>query len=75
MCQVVATVGEMGYWNLSSSVSSISSVHKALRTGWGTHLQDLTAAGIWREEECNLHINIMPMKAVQLSLNETYLFH
>ena len=25
------------------------------RTGWGVHLEDLTAAGIWTEEEPNLH--------------------
>ena len=40
-----------------------------LRTGWGAHLQDLTPAGVWTEEELNLHINLLEMKSVQLALN------
>ena len=40
---------------------------KALRTGLGTHLQDLTMAGTWteEEEEEGLHVNVLEMKAVQ----------
>ena len=36
----------------------------AQKTGWGLHLLDLTAAGIWTREELGLHINILEMKAL-----------
>ena len=38
-------------------------------TGWVALLQDLTSVEIWTEEELNLHVNILEMKAVQLALN------
>ena len=37
------------------------------RSGWGAHLQDLTAARIWIEEELNHHISVLK-KVAQLTL-------
>ena len=36
--------------------------------GWGAHLQDLQAQGLWSEEEKQLHINYLELKAVFLAL-------
>ena len=41
----------------------------ALMTGWGTHLQSLTAAGVWSWEEKALYVSVLEMKAFQLALN------
>ena len=38
-------------------------------TCWGAHLLDLPAAGVWPQEEKELHINILEMKVVVLALN------
>ena len=37
------------------------------RTGWEVHLQNLTAAGTWTEEEDNCHVSVLEIKAVQLA--------
>ena len=36
-------------------------------SGWGAHLQDLTAARPWTEQEDCSYVNILEMKAVQLA--------
>ena len=38
-------------------------------TSWDTHLQDLTATGVWSREERELHLNSVEMKAAQLTIN------
>ena len=37
-------------------------------SGWGAHLLDLTASGVWSAEESSMHINVIEMKAVSLAL-------
>ena len=37
-------------------------------SSWGTHLRDLTALGVWAQEENLLHINILEMRLVVLVL-------
>ena len=39
------------------------------QTGWGTHLQDLTAADVLSFREKKLCINNLEVKAVQLTLD------
>ena len=36
--------------------------------GWGAHLQEMVASGVWSETEQNLHINLLEMRAVLLAL-------
>ena len=36
--------------------------------GWGAHLDDLQAAGLWTPSERDLHINMLELKAVWLGL-------
>ena len=36
--------------------------------GWGAHLEDSTARGVWSEPESHLHINFLELKAVFLAL-------
>ena len=36
--------------------------------GWGAHLGDLTASGMWSDTETNLHVNILELKAVSLAV-------
>ena len=36
--------------------------------GWGAHLQDLTAYGIWSQDQSQLHINILELQAIWLGL-------
>ena len=36
--------------------------------GWGAHLQELVASGVWSDDDRNLHINLLEMRAVQLAL-------
>ena len=36
--------------------------------GWGAHLQDLTASGIWSQDQSQLHINVMELQAIWLGL-------
>ena len=40
----------------------------ASTVGWGAHLDDLTVQGKWSQEETQLHINILEMRAVRLAL-------
>ena len=36
--------------------------------GWGAHLRDSTARGVWSDPESHLHINFLELKAVFLAL-------
>ena len=36
--------------------------------GWGAHLQELVASGVWTETDQGLHINLLEMRAVLLAL-------
>ena len=38
------------------------------RTGWGAHLLDQSASGLWSDQETSLHINILELKALFLAL-------
>ena len=40
----------------------------ASNEGWGAHLGDSTARGVWSEPESRLHINFLELKAVFLAL-------
>ena len=40
----------------------------ASRSGWGAHLLDQSASGLWSNQETWLHINILEMKALFLAL-------
>ena len=40
----------------------------ASNVGWGTHLADFTATGVWSAQESLLHINVLELKAVNLPL-------
>ena len=40
----------------------------ASRSGWGAHLLDQSASGLWSDQEASLHINILEMKALFLAL-------
>ena len=40
----------------------------ASNEGWGAHLGDSTARGVWSEQEQRLHINFLELKAVYLAL-------
>ena len=40
----------------------------ASRSGWGAHLLDQSASGLWSDQETSLHINILEMKALFLAL-------
>ena len=40
----------------------------ASRRGWGAHLQELVASGVWTDDERNLHINLLELRAVLLAL-------
>ena len=37
-------------------------------SGWGAHLLDMMASGVWSMEESLMHINVLEMKAVSLAL-------
>ena len=36
--------------------------------GWGAHLQELTASGIWSQDQSKLHINVLELQAIWLGL-------
>ena len=40
----------------------------ASRSGWGAHLLDQSASGLWLVQETSLHINILEMEALFLAL-------
>ena len=42
----------------------------ASNEGWGAHLGDFTARGVWSPFESRLHINFLEMKAVLLALRQ-----
>ena len=50
------------------SAPSLSFYTDASLSGWEAHLLDLTASGVWSEEESLYHINILEMRAVELAL-------
>ena len=39
-----------------------------LKDGWGAHLQELTASGIWSQDQSQLHINVLELQAIWLGL-------
>ena len=42
----------------------------ASNEGWGAHLGDFTARGLWATQESALHINLLELKAVLLALKQ-----
>ena len=42
----------------------------ASNEGWGAHLGDFTARGLWSTQESALHINLLELKAVLLALKQ-----
>ena len=42
----------------------------ASNEGWGAHLGDYTARGLWSKSEGDLHINLLELKAVLLALRQ-----
>ena len=42
----------------------------ASNEGWGAHLGDYTAKGLWSKPEGTLHINLLELKAVLLALKQ-----
>ena len=40
----------------------------ASSVGWGAHVEDLSAAGVWSAEQTLLHVNWLEMEAVRLAL-------
>ena len=40
----------------------------ASRAGWGAHLLDQSASGVWSYQETSLHVNLLEMKALFLAL-------
>ena len=40
----------------------------SFRSGWGAHLLDHSASGLWSDQETSLHINILEMKTLFLAL-------
>ena len=40
----------------------------ASSVGWGAHVEDLSAAGVWSTEQSLLHVNFLEMEAVRLAL-------
>ena len=40
----------------------------ASSVGWGAHVDDLSAAGVWSPDQSLLHVNILEMEAVRLAL-------
>ena len=36
--------------------------------GWGAHLQELAASGIWSQDQSQLHINVLELQAIWLGL-------
>ena len=67
--QVVAPGGPLDTRGASTrSTPSLSLYTGMTLSGWGAHLLDLTASGVWSEEEFQEHINILEMKTVELAL-------
>ena len=47
---------------------SIQLFTDTLNEGWGTHLEQTSAKGLWSDREKRLHINVPELKAVSLAL-------
>ena len=47
---------------------SIQLFTDASNKGWGTHLEQTSAKGLWSDREKRLHINVLELKAVSLAL-------
>ena len=61
--QMVVAGGELGIGNPSPGAPSVSfSLHWGFEDGWRAHLQDLTVAGMWTEEEDLPHISILEIR-------------
>ena len=43
-------------------------VHRQQYSGLGAHLQELTASGIWSQDQSQLHINVLELQAIWLGL-------
>ena len=66
------------WWTKESNVLPGQSLHPlshavqiftdASKEGWGAHLGDFTARGVWSVPESHLHINFLELKAVLLAL-------
>lgn len=41
-----------------------------LNKGWGVHLEDLLTSGVWDQQDKELHINVLELKAAFLALQE-----
>ena len=52
--------------------SSAHSLHRCEFSGWGAHLEPegLMCHGVWQQNQSQLHINILEMKAILLALKE-----
>ena len=68
----------LGWWLNEQNVLEGQSLHplqhalqlftEASNEGWGAHLGDYTARGVWSAPESRLHINFLELKAVLLAL-------
>ena len=47
---------------------STTCTQTAVLGGWGAHLQELTASGIWSQDQSQLHINVLELRAIWLGL-------
>ena len=66
------------WWTKETNVLTGQSLHPlshavqiftdASKEGWGAHLGDFTARGVWSVPESHLHINFLELKAVLLAL-------
>ena len=66
---LVAPGGQAGVRRPFPGSSSVLLLHiDAPLSGWGAHLLDLTASGVWSQEESSLRINVLEMMAVSRAL-------
>ena len=57
-----------GRCSYPSSCSQHIGVHRRLKRGWGAHLNEIVLSGLWSNQEAQLHINVLELKAVLLAL-------
>ena len=68
-CTMVSSGGKVAIQGSSAGPSpSLFWYTNASLSDWGVHLLELTASGVWSEEESVEHINMLEMKAVALVL-------
>ena len=68
----------LDWWQNPTNVMKGSDLHPkdhsiqlftdASNEGWGTHLEQTSAKGLWSDREKRLHINVLELKAVSLAL-------